>query len=161
MIVADRRATAKPGRGLARVAAAAGGGFLLAFLWMDLMFDVQAFALSGGPADAGILASIAAYYRRVTTEASPMSHLIAAMMLATVAASLPRARSKRGMIALVLAVVPIALALLRVVPNAVRLGTAADPLAVQADLASAILREHIVCFASMATFTALQLTDRD
>jgi hypothetical protein len=144
--------------------AAACGGFLLAVLWMDLMFDVQAFRLTGGSGDAAILASIAAYYRRVTTEASPMHQLIGATMLCAVAVSLlrvVRARKARVVAAVVLAVVPIALALLRVFPNAVRLGAAGDPLAMQADLARAILWDHLGCFAAMAAFTVLQLTDRD
>jgi hypothetical protein len=160
MMLADRGTTAKPRRASARIAAT-GGGFLLAVLWMDLMFDVQAFRLGGNPADAEILASIASYYRRVTTDASPMHQLIGATMLATLGASLLRARSLRGVIALAFAVVPIGLALLRVFPNAVRLGTAGDPLAVQADLARAILWDHIACFAAMAAFIGLQLTDRD
>jgi hypothetical protein len=90
-----------------------------------------------------------------------MHHLIGATMLATLAASLLRARSLRGVIALAFAAAPIAFALLRVFPNAVRLGTAADPLAMQADLARAILWDHLGCFAAMAAFTVLQLTDRD
>jgi hypothetical protein len=144
--------------------AAACGGFLLAVLWMDLMFDVQAFGLRGGPDDAAILASIAAYYRRVTTEASPMHLLIGATMLGTLAVALVRvvrARSTRAVVTLVLAAVPIALALLRVFPNAVRLAAAGDPLAAQADLARAILWDHLGCFAAMTAFTVLQLTDRD
>ena len=47
---------------------AACGGFLLAVLWFDLMFDVQ--VLRHGSAAVlpePVLASIAGYYRRVTT----------------------------------------------------------------------------------------------
>ena len=53
----------------------AGAGFLLAVLWFDLMFDVQVRGSRGTvPEDA--LASIAAYYARVTTAARAMSRLI-------------------------------------------------------------------------------------
>jgi hypothetical protein len=93
-----------------------------------------------------------------------MNQLIGATMLCAVAVPLlrvVRARTARGVAAVVLAVVPIALALLRVFPNAVRLGAAGDPLAVQADLARAILWDHLGCFAAIAAFTVLQLTDRD
>ena len=148
---------------MTRIAAAC-GGFLLAVLWMDLMFDVQAFRLDGGPGDATILASIAAYYRRVTTEASPMHQLIGAVMLCTVVVSLVRVvrgRSTRRVAMLVLPAAAIALALLRVFPNAVLLGTASAPLAVQADLARAILWDHLGCFAAIVAFTALAVTDRD
>ena len=49
------------------------GGFLLAVLWMDLMFDVQVLRHRGStaPLPEDVLASIAAYYRRVTTDAEP------------------------------------------------------------------------------------------
>ena len=63
----------------------AGAGFLLAVLWFDLMFDVQ--ALGGGavlPEER--LASIAGYYRRVTREAQRMNKLVATVMAATLAA---------------------------------------------------------------------------
>ncbi len=146
-----------------RVAVAC-GGFLLAVLWMDLMFDVQALRLSGGPEDAAILASIAAYYRRVTTEASPMNQLIGAVMVVTLVVSvlrLVRGVAPSRVAALLLACVPIGLAFVRVFPNAVRLGAAADPLAVQGELARAILRDHLGCLAAMAIFTTIQLRARD
>jgi hypothetical protein len=146
-----------------RVAAAC-GGFLLAVLWMDLMFDVRAARLVGGPGDAAILASIAAYYRRVTTDASPMNRLIAVVMVVTLIVSglrVARAVTIGRVAALVLACVPIGLAAVRVLPNAVRLGAAADPLAVQADLARAILHDHLGCFAAMTAFTAIQLRAKE
>ena len=64
--------------------AAAGASFLIAVLWFDLMFDVQA-GRPGEPTPEA-LASISAYYRRVTTDASPMGRLVALVMLATIAA---------------------------------------------------------------------------
>ena len=144
--------------------AAASGAFLLAVLWMDLMFDVQALRLSGGAEDAVILASVAAYYRRVTTEAAPMNQLIGAVMVVTLVVSilrLVRGVTSGRVAALLLACVPIGLAVVRVFPNAVRLGTAADPLAVQGELARAILRDHLGCLAAMAVFTTIQLRAKD
>jgi hypothetical protein len=64
----------------------AGAGFLLAVLWFDLMFDVQALFHRGRELPEDTLASIAGYYRRVTTTARPMNRLVAAVMLATVGA---------------------------------------------------------------------------
>lgn len=64
----------------------AGGGFLLAVLWFDLMFDVQVLGQPAGELPEQRLSSIAAYYARVTTAARPMNRLIAAVMLATLAA---------------------------------------------------------------------------
>src|ERR1035438_9232371 len=64
----------------------AGAGFLLAVLWFDLMFDVQVLGHAEGPLPEGALASIAAYYGRVTTSARPMNRLIATVMVGTLAA---------------------------------------------------------------------------
>jgi len=142
---------------------AACGGFLLAVLWFDLMFDVQVHAHAGAPAllpDA-TLASIAAYYRRVTTDAYPMQRLIALVMGIAVVGSVwtVRSPSQRGLrwLALVAAIAPVALAGERVLPNAVRLGMRADPLDVQSALARAILVDHVLCFGSIAVFTAAQI----
>ena len=66
--------------------ACAGAGFLLAVLWFDLMFDVQALRRGDGELPEAALASIAGYYARVTTAARPMNRLIAAVMLVTLAA---------------------------------------------------------------------------
>ena len=56
-------------------------GFLIAVLWMDLMFDSQ---IRGGHDDEK-LASIGAYYHRATTTSQPMGSLIAAVMIVALA----------------------------------------------------------------------------
>ncbi|MDX6666510.1 MAG: hypothetical protein QOG68_2716, partial [Solirubrobacteraceae bacterium] len=66
----------------------AGAGFLLAVLWFDLMFDVQVLRHKGPALPEDVLASIAGYYRRVTTEAQPMSRLVAVTMLATLGSNI-------------------------------------------------------------------------
>src|SRR5690242_15617350 len=114
---------------------------------MDLMFDVQAWRLGADPAaDAAIVASIATYYRRVTTDAFPMNRLIGVVMIVTLVAAASRvwrARRRRGLHAAVFALAagPIALAVVRVFPAAVRLGSAVDTASAQATLARAILRD--------------------
>jgi hypothetical protein len=132
----------------------AGGGFLAAVLWFDLMFDVQAL---GSAPSADAIASIMAYYRRVTTQAAPMGHLVAAVMATTLVAGvldLTRAERRRALraMALLLAAAPIALALLRVVPNAVTLGRAATVGPEQIALARSILWDHVLCFACILGF---------
>jgi hypothetical protein len=139
---------------------AACGGFLLGVLWMDLMFDVQ--ALGAAPEDA--IASIAAYYRRVTTDAYPMNRLIGAVMVLTLAGALYRVVRGRGgraiaVLALLLALAPIALAAARVLPSAVRLGAAVDPPAQHAALARAICIDHLVCVALMTAFVVVIIAD--
>lgn len=137
---------------------AAGGGFLLGVLWMDLLFDVQ--MLGAGSESA--VAAIAAYYRRVTTEAYPMNRIIGAVMLLTVTGALiqlVRGRVDRRIaaLALVLAAAPIGLALLRVVPNAVRLGTGAGILDQRSELARAICFDHLLCAALVLAFVVTEV----
>ncbi len=58
----------------------------------------------------------------------------------------------------VLAGVPIVLALIRTVPNAVALGNRAGTPAEQSRLARSIFRDHAMCVASMSGFLVLWLT---
>ena len=146
---------------------AACGGFLLAVLWFDLMFDVQ--VLRHGSAAVlpePVLASIAGYYRRVTTEAFPMDRLVATIMLVTVGGSVyvlarGRGRRWRDRVALLSCAVPVTLAALRVFPNAMRLGTRADSVEIQSRLARAICYDHLVSLAAIGVFLALQLAQED
>jgi hypothetical protein len=143
--------------------AAAGGGFLLAVLWMDLLFDVQVLRHRGAAVlPEEVLASIAAYYRRVTTDARPLGHLVAiAMGVTTVAAAVALFRSGAPLwmraAALVLVAAPAGLAARRIVPDAIRLGARDDTREVQTALARAICRGHLLCLASIAAFIALQI----
>jgi hypothetical protein len=141
----------------------AGAGFLLAVLWLDLMFDVM---VIGHGRDRElpehVLASIAAYYRRVTTEAQPMSRLIAAVMVASTAALV--VQLARGddpawvaVVGLVLVAAAIGLVATRTLHSARRLGSRRDPPDVQSRLARAVLRDHILCLALIAALLAIEL----
>jgi uncharacterized membrane protein YfcA len=143
---------------------AACGGFLVAVVWMDLIFDVQVLrhARAHGPLPEPVLASIAGYYRRATTDSRPMSRLIAAAMAVAVFGSLYRLVASDGALAaraaaFALCTAPAALAMLRVVPNAVRLGQRGDDVAKQSALAHSICRDHLLCLALIGAFTMLQL----
>jgi hypothetical protein len=140
----------------------AGAGFLLAVLWFDLMFDVQVLGRGGSDLPEDVLASISGYYGRVTTAARPMNRLIAVVMLATLASIV--AQILDGGISrwvawasLALAAAPIAIAGLRTVPCAVQLGTRCDSITRQSALARSILRQHLLCIASIAAVLVLQL----
>jgi ER membrane protein SH3 len=140
----------------------AGAGFLLAVLWFDLMFDVQVLAHRERELPEEVLASIAGYYRRVTTAARPMNRLIALVMLATlaaVAAEIVRGAGPAWVpwASLALAVPPIALAGAHTVPGAVRLGARTDPIERQRALARSICRDHVLCALAIAALLALQL----
>lgn len=142
----------------------AGAGFLLAVIWMDLMFDVLALARrEDGRLPEDSLSQIAGYYRRVTTTASPMNLLISAVMTAMVGVlvlQIVRGDGSRAVAAgsLGLCGVPIVLALTRVFPNAVRLGTRSDDAGRQSALARSICIDHFFCFAAMLGFLALRLS---
>jgi hypothetical protein len=141
----------------------AGAGFLLAVLWFDLMFDVQVLGHGERDLPEEVLASIAGYYRRVTTSARPMNRLIATVMLATIAAILVQLAQDEepGWVAwssIALATMPILLAGLRTVPSAVRLGARSDAVDRQSELARSIWREHLLCFVAIAAVLAIQLS---
>lgn len=150
---------------LSRVACA-GAGFLLAVLWFDLMFDVQVLGRGSGLLPDAVLASMADYYRRVTTDSWPMGALLAIVMAITFGATVLQVTNGKlprltGIAALVLSGSPILLALVWILPQAAQLGMRMDSLDVQSHLARAICYEHIACFASIGAFLALQLTRRD
>jgi uncharacterized membrane protein len=150
--------------GVATSVPAACGGFLIAVLWMDLIFDSQVVAHRGADVlPEPVLASIAGYYHRATTTSRPMSMLIATVMVILLVVLAARAVyvDSRGWVVAVTAVlagVPILLALIRTVPNAVRLGKRLDSAAEQTRLARAIFLDHVVCLGLMSAFVALLLS---
>ena len=137
--------------------ATAGAGFLLAVLWFDLMFDVQTRKAIAGPLPPELLASISAYYRRVTTEANPMNRLVALVMLLTLAV---RYAWWIGWGSLALAGSGFVPTMTRTVPNARRLGTAKDSAEEQSRLARAVRGDHMLNFARMGVVLILQLIAR-
>jgi hypothetical protein len=141
---------------------AAGAGFLLAVLWFDLMFDVQVLRYREDDVPEVVLASIAGYYRRVTTEARPMNRLVAAVMLATLLAIVVQAIGDDAprwvsVVSAVAAAAPIGLAAARTVPSAARLGSRRDPVEAQRMLARSIFRDHMFCIPWIATLLVVQL----
>lgn len=139
----------------------AAAGFLAAVLWFDLMHDVQA-GRGSGELPEPVLASIAGYYRRVTTDAHPMNRLVALAMVAavgTIAAQLTVGDAPRWMSAtcLAAAVTATGLAATRTVRDAVRLGRRADDPSTQSRLARSVLRDHVVCITAIVLILVLQL----
>lgn len=144
---------------------AGGAGFLLAVLWFDLMFDVQSRKHAGEVLPPEVLASISAYYRRVTTEAYPMNRLVALVMLITSAAIV--AEIIRGVqpwwigwASLALVAFGVVSTLRRTVPNARRLGAVKDTAEGRSALARSICRDHMWSFARTSVVLALQLIAR-
>jgi hypothetical protein len=144
-----------------RVVASFGAGFLLAVLWFDLMFDVQV-RKQGAQLPADVRDSIAAYYRRVTTTSHPMSRLVAAVMLLTLAALIGEVALGAGprwaaTVSLILVALAVGVAAARTVRSAVRLGAQTDSPEHQSALAHSIYRDHVFCFGAIAATVTLQL----
>jgi hypothetical protein len=137
------------------------GGFLIAVLWMDLMFDAQTLRHREGVLPEEVIDSLAAYYRRVTTEAAPMERLITAVMVVAALTALVQVVTAPvpfvGVVSLALAGGAIALAQLRILPAAVRLAAQQDTPETQTRLAREICRDHLIALTVMIAFTALQL----
>jgi hypothetical protein len=142
--------------------ATAGAGFLLAVLWFDLMFDAQVRRHRGAVLPPEVLGSIAAYYRRVTTDARPMNMAVPAAMLVTIGTIIAELAGNTcpPLIAgasLVLVAGGAGLALVRTVKNAKRLGTEGDSADEQSRLARLIYFDHKLCLAAITSALALQL----
>lgn len=143
-------------------AVTAGLGFLLAVLWLDLMFDVQAARSKAGDLSRDAVVSISSYYRRVTTTARPMNRLVAAVMLTTLAGLIAEIGRNRepawaAWVSLCLTAAGVGLAAVRTVRNAVRLGRDTGEIHTQSDLARSILRDHITCALAIAAALVVQL----
>lgn len=149
--------------GLAIAVMIACSGFLMAVLWMDLIFDVQVLAHRDAvELPEPVLASIAGYYHRATTTSRPMGHLIAVVMAILLVALAVRTASGLDPAWLVvtsvpLAVAPVLIALGRTVPNAIRLGKRAESPTIQTKLARSICAQHILFLACKVVFLALWL----
>ncbi len=138
-------------------------GFLIAVLWFDLMFDVQVWPHRDAevvPDD--VVDSIATYYRRVTTDAHPMSKLISVVMACLIV--LLALQALHGEVATWLSVVSIGaalaaigLALSRVVPDAKRLGARVDDRHGRSELARRIFRDHVAFLMLMSGLLVVQL----
>jgi hypothetical protein len=127
------------------------------------MFDVQVWRHRRSPElPETVLDSIAAYYRRVTTTASPMGRLVGLTMVVLLGALVVQAIWGDeplwvSIVSIPAALVGIGLAAARIFGRARRLGARRDASAVQSELARDIFRAHVVCLTSMVTLLAVQL----
>lgn len=125
----------------------AAAGFLLAVLWFDLMFDVQARDHPTGTIPDDVRASISSYYARVTTGAAPRSKLVLVAMLALLVGLVGelvqgRVEFWRSFMSLIFAVAATGLAKWRTVPTAVRIGHNRDDAGTQSDLIRRVYGDH-------------------
>jgi len=110
-----------------------------------------------------LLASISAYYRRVTTDAYPMNRLVALVMVLTllaIGAEIVEGANPGWIGSLALAGSGVIPTLTRTVPNARRLGSGQDSAEKQSALARAIYRDHRFSLARMSLVLGLQVIAR-
>lgn len=131
---------------------------------MDLIFDSQVLRHRGADElPESVLASVSAYYRRATTTSRPMSYVIALVMAILLGALIVRftiGDDPAWLIAVsaALAGLPIALAIGRTVPNAVRLGARTDDEVGQSRLARSVCVDHLLCLVCLLGFLVVWLT---
>lgn len=149
---------------MARAMALMGGGFLLAVLWFDLKFDILALEAmrSGGAVSEEALAVIRTYYKQATTSEMTGFPLIISMMVIAIAGAALQLRDQGlalwlRILGVALVLPPVALAGIRVVPNARKLAEGGLSLAEQSDLSILILQDHLYCITSIFGFLLLQL----
>lgn len=144
--------------------AVAAAGFLIAVVWFDMMFDVQVFRhRRAAEVPTQVLESISAYYRRVTTTASPMGRLVGIVMAILlvdlgVQAAIGDVAVWVSVVSLAVALLGVGLAAVRVFRRARRLGGGSDSQAVQSALARSIFRDHVICLLAMFTLLGVQLS---
>jgi len=143
--------------------ATTGAGFLLAVLWFDLMFDVQVRRQESLALSPETLDSIAAYYRRVTTDARPMNRLVSVAMLVTILSIVIEIAQGATSLwlsvsSLLLLLSAVGLALARTFRNAATLGRGAGTPEFRSSLARMIYRDHLFCLGAIVLVIGLQLT---
>jgi hypothetical protein len=129
------------------------------------MFDVQTRKRVENTLPPELLASISAYYRRVTTDAYLMNRLVALVMVLTllaIGAEIVEGANPWwiGWGSLALAGSGVIPTLTRTVPNARRLGSGQDSAEKRSALARAIYRDHRFSLARMSLVLGLQVIAR-
>lgn len=135
-------------------------GFMLAVLYIDLMFDVTAvpYRRSGAPLPKAVLDPITLYYGRIT-----QNPFVLGFVMLTTAVSLvfeivynlvPRWAGYVSLGAMALAMVA---ATLKVIPAAQRLASGKDPADVQTRLIHGMFPSHVVLLISILLLAAVQL----
>jgi hypothetical protein len=138
------------------------GGFLLAIIWMDMMFDIQAYRAKSKTLPENILSTTTLYYRQITKGADPMRQLITFVMAVLGLAlvyDLALGTTPfwyRG-VSFILAVPGPVLALARTLKNAMRLSERRDSIEVQSAMAHSLFFDHVVSFVLMSAFLLWQV----
>lgn len=145
-----------------RALLAACGGFLLAIIWVDMMFDIQAYRAKTKTLPEKILSATASYYRQITKGADPMRQLVTFVMAVLGLALIydlalgTTPLWYRG-VSFALAIPGPVLALVRTLKNAMRLSERGDSVETQSALAHSLFSDHLFSFVLMSAFLLWQV----
>ncbi len=135
-------------------------GFMLAILYMDLMFDVMSvpYRRSGAALPRDVLEPITHYYRRVTQNPYVLMFVMLTtttfLVLQVVYGLTPRWAAYTSLVAMGLAM---ATGILKVIPAARRIASGKDPAEVQARLIHGVFTAHVLLLACIVVLAAIQL----
>ena len=137
----------------------AGIGFLIAVLWIDLIFDSSAWLYRGGNEDLPeeVLATMSHYYRRVTHKPY-MLFLIMAIILGMLILQITQnlVPAWIGWLSLILFLISAGCAGVYVIPIASRLRSRTDQIEKQSQLARSLFPAHVFCFILILLLGAIQ-----
>ncbi len=134
-------------------------GFMIAVLYMDLVFDMSAlpYRSSGAPLPADVLESIASYYRLITKNPYLLTFV---MLTATgcVVAQIAYALVARWVAWTSLGLMALAMstAVFKVIPTAQRLATSKDAVEQRTRMVHSILPYHLVLLTCILSLAGLQ-----
>jgi hypothetical protein len=135
-------------------------GFMLAILYIDLMFDVMAVPhrRSGTTLPKEVLDPITHYYRRVTQNPYVLMFVMLTtttfLVLQIVYGLTPRWTAYTSLAAMGLAMVA---GIVKVIPAAQRLASGKDPAEVQTRLIHGVFTAHVLLFVCILVLAAIQL----
>ncbi len=137
----------------------AGIGFLIAVLWIDLIFDSSVWIYRGGNKDLPeeVLAAMSHYYRRVTYKPYVLFLIMAIilwMIILQITQSLVPAWV--GWLSLILFLASAGCAGTHIIPAASRLGSRTDQVEKQSALARTLFPAHVFCFILILLLGAIQ-----
>jgi hypothetical protein len=137
----------------------AGIGFLLAVLWIDLVFDAMVLPYhdQNEPLPEKVLGTMSSFYHHITFNPIPlfivMLIMLGILILQLVQHSIP---ALLGWLSLVLFLIPTVYAAVRIIPVANRLGSRKDTHTEQSKLARSLFAMHLFSFIVVLLFGAVQ-----
>ncbi len=136
-------------------------GFMIAVLYMDLVFDLSALPhrRDKGPLPPEVLDPIAMYYRYITRNPYLLMFVMLTTLVCVIAQIVYRSVPRwAGYASLVLILVAMAGGTAKVIPTAQRLATAKDPVEARSRMVHSMLPFHLLLLISILLLAAVQFS---